>query len=199
MITPQNNPIIMKIIIAVLIIFLGVATGSALWFWYSKPVITTAGFVKAPPIPKVAKVKKVKIAGPKEVVAIDKPTLLQKIELPQAFKEDSNQQALATAQVPAYKGKTSIVAVMDVKEGTTTMIAKQEPLSLFALLNEKAVGVRGGVGTRGGIESAVYGSWNFVRIGGGNVGVYLEGTVGGIGDNEMRSDGKAMIQIEYRF
>jgi hypothetical protein len=183
---------ITKIIIGVLAALLLVATASAVYHWYKKPTtITVTEYLPAKPIPQAAKIKPVKVPGPKEVTTLDKPTLLQKIELPQSFKDNPNEQAIATAQVPPYKGKTNVVAVMNVKEGTTEILAKQEPLPLFGFVNDREIGIRAGINIKGEPVTSIYGSWDFARIGSVHVGAYA--------DADSIGQAKAQVKVGFRF
>jgi hypothetical protein len=181
-----------KIIIGVLTVLLLTASAPALYHWYRKPqVITHTEFVPAKPIPKAAKVKRVKVPGPKEVVTLDKPTLLQKIDLPQSFKDNPDLQAIATASIAPYRGTTSAIALLNTQTGVGEIIAKREPLPLFGFVNDKEVGIRAGVNTKGNPEVTAYGKWDFVRVGNAHIGAYVEASSTG--------DAKAQIGIGYRF
>jgi hypothetical protein len=184
------------IIIGVLVFLLLVATSSALYFWYKKPpVVSQTEYVKVPKIKVVTKIKEVPVPGPERVITIEKPVIVQRIlGLPAWFKDNPDEQAIASAVIAPYRGETNAIATMNVKSGVGHIIAKQEPLSLFGLINEKEVGIRGGyrLDSNGATaDGTVYGRWDFLRIGNVNVGVYGEGST--------RGEGKAQVVFGYKF
>ncbi|MFA6290214.1 MAG: hypothetical protein WC637_00455 [Victivallales bacterium] len=188
-----------KRIIGGIIIFVSLA---AVWGWYHNPLTQlTTKYTAAPAIPAAAKIPTVNLPV-KQVVALEKKAASKKLKLPDAISNDDKKQIIATAQVPETDttGKTDLVAVMDTDKGTTEIIAKQQPLSFFALENKRAIGLRYGFSTLKGIsdtaskinnEADIYGRWDVLRVGSVHLGLY--GEVNSLGD------GKAMIQAEYRF
>lgn len=184
-----------KIAIIILSVLLVIATASAIYHYYKTPsVVIQKEFVKAPEIPKVKNVKRVKVAAPKEITTIEKKEISEKLKLPSWFKDNTDEQAIATAEIPPYKGKTSAVAILNTKTGDGQIIAKQEPLSLFGLINEREIGIRAGYRVDVGgaaIDGVVYGRWDFLRIGNVNIGVYGEGST--------RGEAKAQIGFGYKF
>jgi hypothetical protein len=172
-----------------------VALASAVYNWYSsRPMTNPQQYTPLPEVKEVVKIKRVKVPGPKEIVTIEKEVVVEKLKLPNEVKNDPNKQVIATGEVPPYEGKTNVVAVMDTQQGTTSIIAKQQPLPLFAFKNQKEIGIRGGYaankdGTR--IQADAFGRWTFVRIGNIHLGLY--------GEVNTNSEGKAMIESSYRF
>jgi hypothetical protein len=181
---------IVKIIGGILIFLLIVATSSALYFWYKGPVAGSGTTYEKPPeIKVVTKIKRVEVLGPTKIVTIEKQVVVEKLKLPDWFKNDANEQAIASAVIAPYKGKTNAVATLNTKSGVGQILVKQEPLPLFGFVNDREIGIRGGVNSKGAIESTVYGKWDFVRVGPVNVGVY----------GDIASTGDARIQVGAGF
>jgi hypothetical protein len=178
-----------KIIIGVLVALILTATGSALYFWYKKPSVITVTEWKEPK--EVVKIKRVEVPGPERIVTIEKAVIVDKLKLPEWIKTDVNEQAIATAVIEPYRGRTNAVSLINTKTGIGQIVAKQEPLPLFGFLNDKEVGVRVGYSIKQGQEIDVYGRWDFARVGNVAIGVYGEATSYG--------EGKAMISAGYRW
>lgn len=173
----------------------GVALCSAGYDWYrSRPIMNTENWMPAPEVKETVKIKRIMIPGPKEIVTIEKPVVVEKLKLPDVIAQDANKQILATGEVPPYKGKTSIAAVMDTKEGSTQIIARQQPLPLIAFESEKEIGARGGyaVGKDGSTPRGdIYGRWTFLRVGSAHAAFY--------GEANTRAEAKAMFDLSYRW
>lgn len=182
------------VIFAVTVLFL-IAAASAMWSWYaSKPPLEAGQYAVLPGIKKVAGAKKVRVAGPREIVTIDKAAAAAKLDLPGHIAGDDSKQVIATAEVPPYEGKTDVVAVMDTAKGTAGLIARRQPLPLVAFIDRKEIGIRGGLvaGRDGtGCRADVYGRWTFVRVGSVHAGMYGEVSGG--------QEGKAMLDLSYRW
>jgi hypothetical protein len=101
--------------------------------------------------------------------------LNKKVQMPAWFKEDSNKQAIATAVIEPYKGKTNTVAIIDTSTGVGEIIAKQEPLSLMGFVNEKKIYAKAGYSTNAETQVTFGVKWNFARVGGVEIGVFGEG------------------------
>jgi len=180
-----------KIVIVVLVILLGVATGSALYHWYSKPPFNTVEYIKVPEIKEVIKIKRVNVPGPERIVTIEKQVIVEKLGLPEWIRTNEDEQAIATASIAPYRGKTNAVALLNTKTGVGQIIAKQEPLSLFGFVNDREVGIRAGVNFKGEPETTVYGSWNFARIGNAHIGIYA--------DASSTGQAKGQMSVGFRF
>jgi hypothetical protein len=181
---------IMKIIFGILISLLLIATSSALYFYYKKPVAGSGiGFEKPPEIKVVTKIKKVEVPGPTKIVTIEKQVIVEKLKLPDWVRDNPDEQAIASAVVAQYKGDTNAVAILNTKTGVGQMLVKQVPLPLFDFVNEKGIGVRGGVNIKGEPEFGGYGRWTFVRVGPIYTSVY----------GEASSNSKIQLDLEYRF
>lgn len=165
---------------------------SVIYAWFKKPAFfTTTEYVSVPEIKEVVKVKRVNVPGPKEIVTIEKPVVIEKLKLSDSIAQDQSKQITATGEIPAYEGKTNVVAVMDTQAGTSEIVAKQQPLPFFAFKNEKELGIRAGLDTIDGKRGDVYGRWTFLRIGSVHCALYGEGNT--------RPEGKAMLDISYRW
>jgi hypothetical protein len=179
-----------KIIIGVLVALLLTATASALYFWYKKPPATnTTTYVNVPQIKEVIKIKRVEVPGPERIVTIEKQTIVEKLGLPEWVRTNADEQAIATAVIEPYKGKTNAVALLNIKTGVGQIIAKQEPIPLFGFVNDREVGIRAGINIKGEPETTAYGKWSFARIGNVHIGAYAD----------AGSTGTAKIQIEAGF
>jgi hypothetical protein len=182
------------IALIVMFILLLLAIIAAIWGWYRPPVtISKTEFDKVPGIKATANIKKVRIPV-KEIVTLDKKTVSEKLKLSEEITKDDKKQIIATAELEEpSEAKINIVAIMDKTTGESSIIAKQMPLSFFALENKRAVGLRMGYGSAAAdkTQADIYGRWDVVRVGAIHLGLYGEVTTTG--------DGKAMLSVEYRF
>jgi hypothetical protein len=116
------------------------------------------------------------------------------LKLPDAIGQDQAKQIVATAQVPPYEGTTHVVAITDTNTGTSEIVAKQEPLPLFAFRNDKELGMRAGISGQG-YAGALYGRWTFARVGRFHISGYGEVQT----NAHMRSDAKIQLEASYRW
>ena len=164
-----------KIIIVLLTIFLLMATGSAIYFWYAKPSpVSKTEYIKVPSIKTIEKIKRVEVPVEK-IVTIEKTVIVEKLKLPDWFKNDAGKQAIATATIPPYEGNTSAISIIDTTTGVGEIIAKQEPLSLMSFINQKELYGKFGYTTAKEIQVSIGGRWLFGRIGNIKIGAYAEG------------------------
>ncbi len=179
----------MGILAVVVLAALGI--GAALG-WYGKPADIRALPVwnEAQPVKTVTKIKTVKVPGPKEVITIEKEKIVEKLKLPDWVKDDVNQQAIATAEIPPYEGKTNAVALLNTQDGSSRIIAKQMPLPFFDVPNEWEIGGGYGIDTHGQQMAQIDARWTFLRLGDIRVAGYIEGN--------SRPEGKAMIKAYIR-
>lgn len=185
-----------KIIACALLFVTLLAVSSAVYFWYQKPgVITTREYVKVPEIRTIEKVTRVEVPGPERIVTIEKKVVIDKLNLPQWVKDSPDEQVIATAEIEPYRGKTSAVSLINTKTGVGQIVAKQEPLPLFGFVNDREIGVRGGMNSSGSPEATVYGKWDFVRVGNVHLGVYGDASV----KNDSRIDARIQVGIGYKF
>jgi hypothetical protein len=183
---------IIKIIIGILAALLLTATASALYFWYKKPpTVTQTEYVKVPEIKVVTKIKRIEVPGPERIVTLEKTVIVEKLGLPEWIKTNADEQAIATAAIEPYRGKTNAVALLNTKTGVGQIIAKREPLPLFGFLNEREIGIRAGVNIKAEPITSIYGRYDFARIGNVQIGVY----------GDASSDGRATVQVGvgYKF
>ncbi len=163
--------------------------------WYEKPAtVTPVQFTPAQPIKETVKIKTVKVPGPKEIVTVEKPIIVEKLKLPDEIAKDPAKQITATAEVPPYEGETHAIAITDTQSGQSHIELKQEPLPLFSFKNDKEIGIRGGVGING-YSGDLYGRWTFARVGKFHIAAYGEMS----GNQALRPDAKAMLEISYRW
>lgn len=168
-----KNKIIMGLIMALLL----VACVSAIYAWYqerNKPPISKVEYVKVKEIQKVKEIRRVEVPVEK-IVTIEKQVIVEKLKLPEWFAKDQNKQAIATAEIAPYEGKTNAVATIDTKTGVGEIIVKQEPLSFLGLPNEKEIYAKIGYTTAKETEAVVGGRWLFGRVGRIKIGMYGEG------------------------
>lgn len=161
--------------------------------WYKPaPTVTQATFSK-PPEMKSAKNIKTSAIPVRQVIALNKKDASEKLKLSDEVAKDDTKQITATAEIPPYEGKTDVIAIFDTATQETTINAKQQRLSFFALESKLAIGGRLGyvIGDRTGTEGEVYGRWDFLRVTHAHVGLY--------GDfNPQAATGRAMISVEWR-
>jgi hypothetical protein len=188
----------MKYIIGILsfLLLLAVVSGVYVWYKTGHSVLNTTTYTPAPQIKVVTKIKTVKVPV-KEVITIEKEVIVEKLKLPDWIKNNADEQAIATAAIPAYKGTTNAVAVLNTKTGSSQIVAKQEPMSLFGFANEKEIGVRAGIDVKGATVSSVYGRWDFARVGSVYVGVYGDASFGS--NVSSSGDAKVQLNIGYKF
>jgi hypothetical protein len=181
-----------KVIIGTVVILALLAGVVALKGWYAELPKLTAQWTTAPEMKTATKIQKNKVAV-KGIVVLDKKTAAKKLKLPASIAKDDNKQITATAEIPEYEGKTGVVAILDKSKENIEIIAKRQPLSLFGFTNKRAIGMRYGFNTVASTNTAaeIYGRWDFLRIGSAHVGLYGEATSTG--------DGKAMLNVEYRW
>lgn len=181
---------ISKIIIGILAFLLIAATSSALYFWWKKPAAGSGvGYEKPPEIREVIKIKKVEVPGPTKIVTIEKQVIVEKLKLPDWVRDNPDEQAIASAVVEPYKGKTNTIALLNTKTGVGQVLVKQEPLSLFGFVNEREIGIRMGVNIKAEPETTVYAKWSFARVGSVHIGAYAD----------AGSTGQAKVQVEAGF
>ena len=171
------NNLFRNIATTITFILLLIASGSAGYFWWKsnnvKPV-STVEYVPVETIKYIDKIRKVPVPV-ETIVTIEKEVLVEKIKLPEWFVENESKQAIATAVIQPYEGKTNVIAVIDTKSGVGEIIAKQEALSLMGFQNDKEIYGKLGYNTDRELQVAVGGRWLFARIGKIKIGVYGEG------------------------
>ncbi len=166
-----------KIMYGVIFLLL-IAMSSAIYAWYTernKPPVSQIEYVKVPEIKEVVKIKKVEVPGPERIVTVEKIKIVEKLNLPEWFSKDQDEQAIATGEVQPYEGKTNVVATLNTKTGVGGIIVKQEPLSFVGFANDKELYAKAGYSTNAEVQVAIGAEWKFVRIGKIKVGVFGEG------------------------
>lgn len=165
-----------------------IAIASLVWSWY-KPAEVKTEYVTVPQIKEVVKIQRVEVPVEK-IITIEKDRIIEKIKLPDWIAKDSDKQVTATGTIGAYEGETDIVSVIDVKTGEGSLSVSLKPLPFISFENDKEIGIRYGVTTKG-MQTDIYGQWDFLRIGRVHVGVY--------GEVNSLSQGKAMTNISYKW
>ncbi len=172
------------------------------WSWYHTATVNQAAYTPAQAIPAAGRIKVVRVPGPPHIVTVEKEKVIGKLKLPEAIAKDPDKQVTATAQVPAYEGKTDAISVMDTRTGEGSIELKQEPLPFFGFENGKEVGARLGMGIHGP-EGAVYARWTFARTGRMFWAVYGEAgaplATPATGAAGIQADGKLMLDVSYRW
>ena len=181
-----------KIIWGILLAFALVAASSAAYFWWKKPpTLVQTEYIQVPQIKEVVKIKRVEVPGPERIVTLEKTVIVEKLGLPEWIRTNDNEQAIATASIEPYKGKTNAVALLNTKTGVGQIVAKQEPIPLLGFLNEREIGVRAGINIKGEPVTSLYAQWDFARVGNVKIGVYA--------DADSLGQAKAQVSIGYRF
>ena len=193
----------LKIIFGLLFIVGALVGASALHSWFSdKPTVSQREYIPAKEIKKAEKIKHKKITVKSQIDVLDKDEAVEKLKINDPVKSDKNKEITATAEIQTYHGKTNVISVLDTKTGTSEIIAKQVPLSLFGFENKKEIGVRVGYSTdEWETRSTVFGRWSFARIGNVHLGIYGEANSRGEANGEANSRGEGVVQLEltYRF
>jgi hypothetical protein len=114
--------------------------------------------------------------------------------MPDWFTQSADEQAIASAVIEAYKGKTNVVSTLNVKTGVGQIVAKQEPLSFMGFENDKEIYTKIGYSTKKETQVTVGGRWLFGRVGGIKAGLYGEGKAGFASD-ETKTTGEASAGI----
>ena len=182
-----------EIVTGVIMLLLFLATMSAIYAWYTernKPPVSRIEYVKVPEIKEVVKIQKVEVPGPERVVTIEKKVIVEKLKLPEWFSQNEDEQAIASAVVPAYDGETNVISTLNTKTGVGQIIAKQEPLSFAGFINEKEIYLKGGYTTSKEVAITGGGRWLFGRVGGIKIGAYAEAG-GKFATDESGSTGQA--------
>jgi hypothetical protein len=190
-----------KIITGLIMFLLLLATVSAIYAWYkekNKPVTSQIEYVKVPEIKEVVKLKRVEVPGPERIVTVEKIKIVEKLNLPEWFSKNQDEQAIATGEVQPYDGKTNVVATLNTKTGVGNIIVKQEPLSFLGFVNDKEIYGKIGYTTSREIEITAGGRWLFARVGSIKIGAYAEAR-GQFATNENNAAGQAAagLMITY--
>ena len=190
-----------KIIVVVVMLLLLLAAISATYAWYkelNKPPVSQIEYVKVPEIKEVVKIRKVEVPGPERVVTVEKIKIVEKLNLPEWFAKDTDEQAIATGEVQPYEGKTNVVATLNTKTGVGGLIMKQEPLSFVGFVNEKEIYGKVGYTTSKKVETTLGGRWLFARVGSIKIGAYAEGRAE-FATNENNTTGQASAGLIFTY
>lgn len=177
----------------VLFVVTVVAVSSATYNWYhpQTKTVTRTQYQTVEKEKVVEKIRTVRVPGPKEIVTIEKIKIVEKLVLPPSIANDPNQVVTGNADVPPSEGGTSVVSVLDISTGETTIVAKEKPLSLFGFPSDVEVGIRYGLSTDTAQQGQVYGRWSFLRVGKLYLGAYA--------DVSTKPEARAMLDISFKF
>jgi hypothetical protein len=180
--------------LAVLLIIVSIiAVSSAAYNWFH-PQIKTLTRTEYQTVEKektVVQIKTVKVPGPREVVTIEKPVIVERLSLPPEVATDPAQVITGNADIEPSESGTSVVSVLNVDTGETVMIAKEKPQSLFGFPADIESGIRYGLSTRTLQEGDIYARWQFLRVGKVFLGVY--------GEISTQPEARAMLDLSYRW
>jgi hypothetical protein len=129
---------------------------SWLYSWYTPG--DTGQFVQPPPI-----VIDTEVAPCVPVVHYVKTEAIKENIVPESVKSDPGKEVTAVTEIPAHRGDTTVIAVIDTDTGVTTLETRKERPNLFALESIKTLGLRCNV-TKACNEITLYGSYEFLRI-----------------------------------
>jgi hypothetical protein len=173
-----------------LVILIGIC--AVVWAWYNPKQTTSTDYYYPVPVEKkVSSIKKIFVpVSSIRIIAYEKEVIVEKLKLPDWVK-DKDKQVILDGEIGAYKGKTSVVGVLDTKTGESTLIQKQLPISLFSFENDKEIGARMGMNMKAGRQIDIFGRYTFLRVGT----MY----VAGYGEVNTTPDGKVMVEASYRW
>lgn len=178
----------------VLMVLAVIALVSVIWNHFKPAPLPEAQWSKTEPAKGAEGVKTVYVQGPERIVTVEKEKIVEKLKLPDEIKNNPDQQVIATAEVPAHKAPTDVVATLNTKTGEGSIIARPRKPAFFEFVNDKEIGARYGISTQG-TAADIYGRWDFVRVGPATIGAYGE-----LGLTERgKSQAKAQISVSYKF
>lgn len=155
--------------------------------------ITKTEWTKPPEPKEIRTIEKILVPGPTQVITIDKPVIVERLKLPETFKNNTSLQAISSADLEPTKSGYTVIGTLNTSTGEGGLIAKEKERSLAGLPSNLSVGARYGP-TFDGQQAVVYGKYQPLRIGNAYIGLYGEGNTG----RRLRPDGKVMIELEYK-
>lgn len=178
-------------LLVILIIVTILAVSSAAWNWYHPQIrtISKTEYQTVVQEKEVVKIKRITVPGPVRIVTIEKQVIVEKLGINPVPGDDS--EIIANADIPCSEGGTSIVTLMDMTTGESTIIAKEKPLSLFGFPSNIEAGVRYGLSTDTLQQGNLFARWQFLRVGK----VYLAA----YGEMTTKPEAKAMLEVVYKF
>jgi hypothetical protein len=179
-------------IVHILLILLAAICLTSIGWNYFKPAnpVTPQIWVQPKEVKETVKIQRVAVPGPERIITIDKPVIIEKLKLPDTFKNASTVQAISSASLEPTKAGYNVIGTIDTKTGIGGMIAKEKERSFLGLPSNLSVGSRYGLITDGRQEAQVYTRYQPLRVGNVYLGLY--------GEANSRPEGKAMIDLEYR-
>lgn len=189
----NNGKVPWRLVMEAILFLIVIIALLSVWHYWNKPPaqLLKTQYVTVPQEKIVEKIRTVAVPGPKQIITLEKPVVVEKLKLAEEIAKDDTKQVIANADIPASKAGISACAVMDTVTGVTTIIAKEKTLPFFAFENMKELGARYGLTTTGMQEGQVYGRWTFCRAGA----LYL----GGYTELNSRAEAKGMLDLSYRW
>ena len=176
-------------IILVIVAVIGLTSIGFNYFRPPNPVTKTEWVT--PPEPKVVKtIERVMVPGPVQIVTIDKPVIVERLKLPDTFKNNTSLQAIAAADLQPTKAGYTVVGTLNTKTGVGGLIAKEKERSIFGLPGNLSVGTRYGLVTDGRQEAQGFIKYQPLRIGNLYLGLY--------GEANTKPEAKGMLELEYK-
>lgn len=172
-----NISLKIKVIAGAVAGILLLALMSATYAWYvekNKPPVSKVQYIKVPEVKEVIKIKRVEVPVEK-IITIEKKVIVEKLKLPDWFRDNEDKQAIATAVIEPFEGRSNAVAVVDTETGEGEIIVKQEPLSFAGFANDKTIYTKAGYSTNQETQITIGADWRFARVGKIKVGVFGEG------------------------
>lgn len=167
-----------------------IALASMAWNWYHPRVnnITTTEYRTVQEEKVVTKIKRVAVPGPTKIITIEKAAVSTKLDV--AIPE--GKEVIANADIEPSEGGTSVVTVMDMTTGESTVIAKEKPLPLFGFPADVEAMIRYGISTQGvGQQADIAVRYQFLRVGKFKLGAY--------GELSSQPQAKAMLEVAFKF
>jgi hypothetical protein len=180
-------------VVHIILIIIAVICITSIGWNVFKPAnpVTPSGFVGPPEIRETRTIDRILMPGPVQIVTIEKQVIVDRLKLPDTFKNNTSLQAISTADLKPTKAGYEVVGTINTKTGVGGILAKEKERSFFGLPSNLSVGARYGLLTDGKQEAQVYGKYQPLRVGNTYLGVY--------GEVNSKPEGKAMIDLEYKW
>lgn len=174
-----------------LIILVSISLTSIGWNYFKPPnPVTNVTYTQPPEEKVVTKIERIVVPGPPQIVTIEKPVIVEKLKLPDWFKNDVNQQAISNAELQPSKNGYSVIGTIDTKTGVGDIIAKEKEATFFGLPSNLSVSARYGLVTDGKQEAQLGVKYQPLRLGKFYLGV--------VGEVNSKPEAKALVELEYK-
>lgn len=182
-------------IVHILLILLAAICITSIGWNMVKPAnpVNNTGWTQPKEPKEVVKIERVIVPGPTQILTIEKPVIVEKLKLPETFKNNTSAHAIAAAELQPSKAGYNVVATLETKNGIGVggILAKERERSLIGLPSNLSAGMRYGGVTDGRQEAQIYGKYQPLRVGNLYLGLY--------GEANSKPEAKAMIDLEYKF